>query len=109
MKKVKKENKKLQKLLKKEKDEKSADVEKQTKALQHLLQKPVNDKSYTGGLPMDIQARMLIPTLTDLDQNHLVAISKSRSEKRIFDIFKVKHNKIPSTITRCSGIFYGLI
>ncbi|MCP8622075.1 alkaline phosphatase, partial [Acinetobacter baumannii] len=47
MKKVKKENKKLKRLLKKEKDEKSADVEKQTKALQHAIQKPVNDKSYT--------------------------------------------------------------
>ncbi len=37
MKQVKKENKKLKRLLKKEKDEKSAEVETQTKALPHAI------------------------------------------------------------------------
>ncbi|ETO51619.1 hypothetical protein Y001_09925 [Staphylococcus aureus MUF256] len=35
-----------------------------------------------GGLPMDIQARMLIPTLMDLDQNHLVVISKIQKAQK---------------------------
>lgn len=42
-----------------------------------------------GGLPMDIQARMLIPTLTDLDRESFSGnIENTESAKIIFDIFK---------------------
>lgn len=34
------------------------------------------------GLPMDIQAKMLILTLMDLDQNHLVVISKIQQAQK---------------------------
>ncbi len=34
------------------------------------------------GLPMDIQAKMLILTLMDLDQNHLVVISKIQKAQK---------------------------
>ncbi|MBX8444933.1 alkaline phosphatase [Staphylococcus aureus] len=89
MKKVKKENKKLQKLLKKEKDEKSADVEKQTKALQHAIQKPVNDKSYTGWTSdghtgEDVNTYAYGPRSESFSGN----IENTESAKIIFDIFK---------------------
>lgn len=89
MKKVKKENKKLKRLLKKEKDEKSADVEKQTKALQHAIQKPVNDKSYTGWTSdghtgEDVNTYAYGPRSESFSGN----IENTESAKIIFDIFK---------------------
>ncbi|WP_303267633.1 alkaline phosphatase [Staphylococcus aureus] len=89
MKKVKKENKKLKRLLKKEKDEKSAEVEKQTKALQHAIQKPVNDKSYTGWTSdghtgEDVNTYAYGPRSESFSGN----IENTESAKIIFDIFK---------------------
>ncbi|EMM6504485.1 alkaline phosphatase [Staphylococcus aureus] len=89
MKKVKKENKKLKRLLKKEKDEKSAEVETQTKALQHAIQKPVNDKSYTGWTSdghtgEDVNTYAYGPRSESFSGN----IENTESAKIIFDIFK---------------------
>ncbi|UMT80630.1 alkaline phosphatase [Staphylococcus roterodami] len=89
MKQIKKENKKLQKLLKRGKDEKSAEIEKQTKILQHAIQKSINDKYYTGWTSdghtgEDVNTYAYGPKSDAFSGN----IENTESAKIIFDIFK---------------------
>ncbi|MCS5348749.1 alkaline phosphatase [Staphylococcus aureus] len=89
MKQIKKENKKLQKLLKKGKDKQSAEIEKQTKILQHAIQKSINDKSYTGWTSdghtgEDVNTYAYGPKSDEFRGN----IENTESAKIIFDIFK---------------------
>ncbi|CDR26216.1 alkaline phosphatase [Staphylococcus schweitzeri] len=89
MKQIKKENKKLQKLLKKGKDEQSAKIEKQTKTLQHAIQKSINEKSYTGWTTdghtgEDVNTYAYGPRSDEFSGN----IENTESAKIIFDIFK---------------------
>lgn len=88
-KRLKKRIKSCKNYLKKNKDEKSADVEKQTKALQHAIQKPVNDKSYTGWTSdghtgEDVNTYAYGPRSESFSGN----IENTESAKIIFDIFK---------------------
>lgn len=89
MKQIKKENKKLQKLLKKGKDEQSAEIEKQTKTLQHAIQNSINEKSYTGWTSdghtgEDVNTYAYGPRSDEFSGN----IENTESAKIIFDIFK---------------------